>query len=265
MKVSYKGREIVLWEGARGSDLLSPAEQAQVDAGDLVLWEEADGWVGLGGALRQGGRYSLMDAQTARLRLLPAVDRILAHPSLAGADHRLALQHARKVLAEFREKIKQGEKIVPQLESIITSILYSLQQEPEVAPENAEPPWMNPHVIILADPWQSLHDALHNIAPGGELALPRQHLAEHAGQLVEDFITGAGWTTVPLGTINRCKLADFQQAVAAGCSALAYLAPDGYSLQGFVANVKPEQLAKMAREEDLPFLYYPGKSGTAIA
>jgi len=265
MKILFNGRELELWQGACGSDLLSPEEQARVEAGDLALWEEHDGWMGLGGALRNNGRYSLLDAKVARLRLLPSVDRILAHPALAGLTHSRIVDASRSQLTDLRERILHDEKIIPQLESIVESILSATKTVAADENQAMLPAWLNPRVLILADPCQSLCNELRRIAPGGILALPRQHLAESTGKRVEDTIRQAGWLAMPLGTINRCKYADFQQAVNAGVGAIAFLTPDAYSLEGFVTNVKPKQLAELALAEDIPFLYYRGNTGLSIA
>ncbi len=265
MKVRYRGKEIELWEGAEGKDLLTSAEQIQVEAGEMALWEKDDGWIGLGGALHNNGRYSLLEAKVARLRLLPSVDRILAHPAMAGMFHNRIVEAAHKILDELRDRIQHDEYIMPQLETIIESILASLKSTPAVEHPGVVLAWSNPKVVILADPFQSLCNALQRISTSGVLALPRQHLAEQGGQRVGDYIERAGWHVLPLGTINRCQYADFQKALNAGACAIAYLVPAAYSLMGFVSNVKPEQLAGLALANDVPFLFYPVKTGTSIA
>jgi hypothetical protein len=257
LKVRFKGRELELWEGARGGDLLSPDEQTQVTQGNLALWEEHDCWMGIDGALRSGGKYSLLDARQARLRMLPSIDRVLAHPALAEfARHRI-LTVTREILVELRLKILSGEKIVPQLEAIIRTARSLLKGRVDNAGQASLPAWTNPSVIVLTDPFQSLAEALHNLAPKGTLALSRQHLAECAGQKVGDKIKEAGWNVLLLGTVNRCKISDFQKAVETGINAMAFLTPDSYTIEGFVANVKPELLAGLALSTNIPLLYYP--------
>jgi hypothetical protein len=256
MKVQFRGRELELWQGAHGSDLLSPDEMVMVENGDLALLEEHDGWVGLGGALRNNGKYILLDAKLARLRLLPSVDRLLANPAFETFPHQRVLFTARRVLDDLRDEIHNGAKFVPQMESIIKAILLNLAKVQEDICANT-PSWMNPRVRLLKDPFADLSQALSSIAEYGNLALSRQHLIESGGQRVEDSIKEAGWVAVPLGTINRCKLSDFQKAVESGVNAMAFLTLDSYTLEGFVANVKPELLAVLALSKDIPLLYYP--------
>lgn len=256
MKVRFKGRELELWQGARDSDLLTPEEIIMVENGDLALLEEHDGWVGLGGALRNNGKYILLDAKLARLRLLPSVDRLLANPAFETFPHQRVLFTARSVLDGLRDEIHSGAKLVPQMESIVKAILLNLAQVQEDICANT-PSWTNPKVRLLTNPFDDLSQALLSNAKNGNLALPRQHLIESGGRRVEDCIKQAGWVAVPLGTINRCKFSDFQKAVESGVNALAFLKPDSYTLEGFVANVKPELLAGLALLKDIPLLYYP--------
>lgn len=264
MKVFFKNRELELWQGARGSDLLTPEEQAKVEAGDLALWEEHDGWVGLGGALRNNGKYRLLDAKLARLRLLPSVDRLLSNPAFETFPHQRVLFIARKVLDDLREEIHNGAKVVPQLESIIKAILLDLGKV-QAEHFNNTPTWMNPKVRLLDDPFNSLTQVLLSISSHGNLALPRQQLIESGGQRVEDCVKEAGWVAVPLGTINHCKYSDYLRAITSGINALAFLMPDNYKIVGFVSNIRPAQLATLALTKALDYLYYPGNEGNGVA
>ena len=264
MKVFFKERELELWQGARGYDLLTPEEQEKIEAGDLVLWEKNDGWVGLGGALRDKGKYRLLDAKLARLRLLPSMDRLLANPAFETLPHQQLLFTARKVLDDLREEIHKGEKVVPQMESIIKEILINLVKDQTEHSDNT-PGWMNPKVRMLNDPFASLSQALLSISNHGSVALPRQQLIEQDGMRVEDCIKEAGWAAVPLGTINHCKYSDFVRAITTGIDVLAFLMPDNYEIIGFVSNIRPAELATLALARGLDYLYYPGNTLNGVA
>ena len=85
-----------------------------------------------------------------------------------------------------------------------------------------------------------------------EVIVSRGELVEIGGSFrIPDIMREAGVKLVEVGTTNRCRLADFEQALTENTAALLKVHPSNYEIQGFTEEVSVEILAQLAHSKGL--------------
>ena len=85
-----------------------------------------------------------------------------------------------------------------------------------------------------------------------EVIVSRGELVEIGGSFrIPDIMREAGVKLVEVGTTNRCRLADYEQALTENTAALLKVHPSNYEIQGFTEEVSVEILAQMAHSKGL--------------
>lgn len=88
-----------------------------------------------------------------------------------------------------------------------------------------------------------------------EVVISRGELVEiGAGFRLPDLITATGVQLREVGTTNRTNLDDYRAAISERTGALLKVHPSNYWIGGFNADVETKQLAKLAKEHDLPLI-----------
>jgi len=82
------------------------------------------------------------------------------------------------------------------------------------------------------------------------VAVARGELVEIGGSVrVPDIIKRAGLRLVEVGTTNRTRVADYREALESGAArAILRVHPSNFTMQGFVEEADPTELAAMAHE-----------------
>lgn len=101
--------------------------------------------------------------------------------------------------------------------------------------------------------------ALNTLAEGREVLISRGELVEIGGSFrIPDIMAKSGAVLKEVGTTNRTHLDDYRRAMGARTGAILTVHRSNFEQSGFVASPNPEELAGVARECGLPYLYDVG-------
>jgi L-seryl-tRNA(Ser) seleniumtransferase len=101
-------------------------------------------------------------------------------------------------------------------------------------------------------------------AKGGEAIVSRGELVEIGGDFrIPDVLTQSGATLKEVGTTNRTKISDYQEAIGENTKVLMRVHPSNYRIVGFTEAPSLAELAEITRKHDL-VLYEDAGSGALI-
>jgi L-seryl-tRNA(Ser) seleniumtransferase len=105
---------------------------------------------------------------------------------------------------------------------------------------------------------------LHVFARGGEVIISRGELVEIGGDFrVPDVLEQSGATLREVGTTNRTKLVDYENAFTKDTRMVLRVHPSNYRIVGFTATPNITELAAIARKHDI-LLYEDLGSGALV-
>jgi L-seryl-tRNA(Ser) seleniumtransferase len=94
---------------------------------------------------------------------------------------------------------------------------------------------------------------LNTLAEGGEVLVSRGELIEIGGSFrIPDVIAKSGARIREVGTTNRTRLSDYEKAINENTRVILRAHPSNYRIIGFTEKPALEDLAKLARERNLP-------------
>ena len=97
--------------------------------------------------------------------------------------------------------------------------------------------------------------ALSALSKGKKVAISRSQLVEIGGGFrIPDVMKQSGAKLLEVGTTNRTRLADFEQAIAEGASLLLVAHQSNFKIIGFTEEPVLEDLARLAHQNDLLLL-----------
>jgi len=101
--------------------------------------------------------------------------------------------------------------------------------------------------------------ALNALAEGRQVAISRGELIEIGGSFrIPDIIAKSGARLLEIGTTNRTHLDDYRRALESGAAAILTVHRSNFEQRGFVASPEPSDLAQLARQSGVPYLYDVG-------
>jgi L-seryl-tRNA(Ser) seleniumtransferase len=101
--------------------------------------------------------------------------------------------------------------------------------------------------------------ALAALARGRQVIVSRGELIEIGGSFrIPDIMAASGAELVEVGTTNRTRIGDYRDAITDRTAAILRVHPSNYRVIGFTAAPKGKELAKLARNAEVPFVYDVG-------
>ena len=102
------------------------------------------------------------------------------------------------------------------------------------------------------------------LAPGKEVIVSRGELVEIGGSFrIPDIIAASGAKLVEVGSTNRTRLADYEQAISGETALLLKVHPSNYRIEGFHEEVSAPDLARLAHDHGL-LLFEDQGSGALV-
>lgn len=101
--------------------------------------------------------------------------------------------------------------------------------------------------------------AMNVLAEGREVAISRGELIEIGGSFrIPDILARSGARLMEIGTTNRTHLDDYRHAIADGAAAILTVHRSNFEQRGFVASPEPAELAALADQAGIPYVYDVG-------
>lgn len=106
--------------------------------------------------------------------------------------------------------------------------------------------------------------AICALAQGKEVVVSRSELVEIGGSFrLPDVIVASGAKLEEVGTTNKTKISDYTNALSPETACILKCHQSNFKIIGFTDEAKPEELAALAKENNIPFLHDLG-SGSLI-
>lgn len=116
-----------------------------------------------------------------------------------------------------------------------------------------------PAALVVNNAAAALVLALNALAGGREVLISRGELIEIGGSFrIPEILEKSGAVLREVGTTNRTHLSDYRNALGERTGAILTVHRSNFELQGFAASPAPADLAGLAREYGVPYLYDVG-------
>ncbi len=97
---------------------------------------------------------------------------------------------------------------------------------------------------------------LNTLAPGREVIVSRGELVEIGGSFrIPEIMAASGARMVEVGTTNRTRLEDYEEAIGPDTAMLFKVHKANYAIEGSTAEVTAAELVKLAQARGLPLCY----------
>jgi seryl-tRNA(sec) selenium transferase len=106
--------------------------------------------------------------------------------------------------------------------------------------------------------------SLAALAKRKEVLVSRGQLVEIGGEFrIPDIMSASGAKLVEVGTTNRTRISDYRAAVSERTGAILEVHPSNYRVVGFTTTATTKDLATLAEQRGIPFLYDVGSGSLA--
>ena len=113
--------------------------------------------------------------------------------------------------------------------------------------------------LVVNNNAAALFLVLHTLASGRSVPVSRGELIEIGGSYrLPRLMAASGARLVEVGTTNRTRIADYEEAVEDGTALLLKVHPSNYRVVGFAEEVTVKELAGLAQRHDLTVVHDVG-------
>ena len=111
-------------------------------------------------------------------------------------------------------------------------------------------------VVIVNNNAAGIILALNTLAKDREVIISRGELVEIGGAFrIPEIMAASGARMIEVGTTNRTRLSDYEQAITPLTAAIFKAHKSNYTIEGFTEEVSVRDLATFAHDHNLPFFY----------
>src|SRR6202795_5127145 len=195
-------------------------------------------------------KRSLAPEKSDLLRQIPSVDELLRQPRMAKLAGRipreLLVEVAREVLASVRAEIT-GEKGVSVIPIIPADLEDVIAREVERILSRTLQPVINATGAILL--------VLAALAANGDVIVSRGELIEIGdGFRIPEVMTQSGAILREVGTTNRTRLRDYENAINENTRVLLRVHPSNFKITGFAEKPSLAELAELSERHSIPLV-----------
>lgn len=229
--------DLVLW---RGSTLATEAVRSVLDALREQVLEGAQTDLSVDEVARRA-RQALQDRFTPRLRRVLNGTGIVLHTNLGraplGEEAIEAIMRVAKGYATLEYELERGRR--GSRHHLVEHLLTAMTGAEDALVVNN-----NAAGVLLA---------LTALAKRKQVLVSRGQLVEIGGSFrIPDICRASGAKLLEVGTTNRTRIADFEQALDERAGVLLRVHPSNYRVVGFTEEATLEQLVELGRRSGVP-------------
>jgi L-seryl-tRNA(Ser) seleniumtransferase len=194
----------------------------------------------IGAHLRTGPRYSI--------RRVINASGVLLHTNLGRAPlSEAALEHLVEVASDYSNlelDLESGERSRRDVhvEAVVLAVLGSTEQER-----------IGRGVVVVNNCAAATFLALNTLAEAREVIVSRGELVEIGGGFrIPEILQKSGAVLREVGTTNRTRIGDFEQAITEETALLLRVHQSNFSMEGFTERSSLEDLVSLARTAGVP-------------
>ena len=207
---------------------------------------------GISGAVERQVRQSL----TYSLRPVINATGVILHTNLGRAPLAAsALEHIRDAASGYSNlefEIETGER--GKRDVHVDRLFRKLLNE-GFAGEVARATQPNISTIVVNNNAAAVLLALNTLAEGGEVIVSRGELVEIGGSFrIPDVMSKSSATLREVGTTNRTRVADYEQAINEKTRLLLRVHRSNFQITGFTEQPQIEELAALSRARNIPLM-----------
>ena len=204
---------------------------------------------GVAGAIARRVRESL------GFHLRPVINAtgVILHTNLGRAPlSEAALRHVQETAAGYSNlefEVESGERGTRDVH--VERLFRKLIAEAQMG----QRPSFTGSTIVVNNNAAAVLLALNTLAEGGEVIVSRGELVEIGGSFrIPDIMGKSNATLREIGTTNRTRIADYEQAINDKTRLLLRVHRSNFQITGFTEQPSLEELTGLARKHDLPLI-----------